>query len=259
VLNQIGVNGTNASINEIPGLLRDALAANQTYFTNTKDRLNVQEATQQGIYDKSTQTNMNNSDANFMDSIRAGIKGLGSLTQMLRGSGATGGTAQNQARDLVGGITASDIRGGADTQQENQTGLDDSFNAFRGSLKDRRDEATDLNANNIKAITRDSNTQLQDLYDTMSGYYGAAEMAPQAQDYGARSMALTPRIAADSRTQVSQYGGAPIAVKAPELTAFSGNSQPDAIQSPKSGQVGSGIFTIDDERRREREQVPVGV
>ena len=259
-LNQAAVDGTQRTIDEIPGLLQAALAAENQKYSNTVNDFNAQERTQQKTYDDSTVTNQQNYDGNFMDSIRSGIKGLGGLMQLLRGTGASGGTAEDIARDTVGGVTASDIRGGADTQQENQIGLDGSLSSFLTDLKRKRETNEDTKVNNERAVRRESQTQLQDLFGKMAGYYSDAEQTPQANDWMGRASALTPDIAQNSRAQVSAYDTAPVSVKAPELTAFAGPSQP-SVQTAEPGQVGSGIFTINDPRKKEKEQnqrVPVG-
>jgi len=91
--NQAGANNTQLAIDQLPGILAATLASNQTDFQNTNNQYNVQEQGQRKTYDDSTVTNTKNYDSNFMDSIRAGIKGLGGLMQILRGTGAGGGTA----------------------------------------------------------------------------------------------------------------------------------------------------------------------
>lgn len=260
VLDQAAVNNTQATIDQLPALLEAALQAEHQKYQNTVGEFNQQEQGQRKTYEGSTVTNQQNYDANFMDSIRAGIKGLGGLFQILRGTGASGGTAEDMARDTVGGVTANDIRTGADTQKENQTQLDTSLSSFLTELQRKRKANEDVLVNNERAVRRDINTQLQDLFGKMAGYYGAAEMEPQRNEWMNRAGALTPEIAANSRTQVGNYDTAPVAVKAPELTAFAGPTQPSVLagDSAERGRVGSGIFTISDQRRR-REQAPVGV
>lgn len=259
VLDQAAVNNTQATINQIPGLLQAALEAEGTRYNNTVNSLNAQETAQRGTYDTSTVTNQQNYDSNFMDSIRAGIKGLGGLFTLLRGTGASGGTAEDMARDTVGGVTAQDIRTGADTQKENQTALDSALSTFLTNLKEKRTTNEDTKTNNERAIRRDSNTQLQDLFGKMAGYYGAAEQTGNRDWWMNKAGELTPSIAADSKTQVSAYDTTPVAVQAPQLTAFAGPTQPNVLAGESNGRVGSGIFTISDQSRRRREQAPVGV
>lgn len=260
VLDQAAINNTQQTIDQMPGLLEAALQAERQRYGNTVSEFNSQEQGQRKTYDESTVTNQQNYDGNFMDSIRAGIKGLGGLMQLLRGTGAAGGTAQDMAQDTVGSVTANDIRTGADTQKENQTTLDGSLSSFLTELQRKRKGNEDTLVNNERAVRRDTNTQLQDLFGKMAGYYGAAEMEPNRVEWMNRAGALTPEIAANSRTQVSNYDTAPVSVKAPELTAFAGPTQPNVLagDSAERGRVGSGIFTISDQRRR-REQAPVGV
>lgn len=254
VFNQAGASNTQATIDQIPGLLEAALQAERQKYQNTVGEFNQQEQGQRKTYDTSTVTNQQNYDANFMDSIRAGIKGLGGLMSLLRGTGAGGGTAEDMARDTVGGVTATDIRTGADTQKENQVGLDSSLSSFLTELGRKRKMNEDTLVNNERAVRRDSNTQLQDLFGKMAGFYGDVDNTEQSNAWMARAGALTPDIAANSRTQVGNYDTAPVAVKAPELTAFAGPTQPSVVTAP-GGQVGSGIFTMTDNRRR-REQAP---
>jgi hypothetical protein len=263
VLNQAGVDNTQRTIDQIPALLQAALAAEGTRYGNTVNEFNTQEGTQRKSYEGGTVTNQQNYDSNFMDSIRAGIKGLGGLMSLLRGTGAAGGTAEDLARDTVGGVTAQDIRGGADTQKENQVALDSSLSGFLSDLERKRKLAEDTRVNNERAISRDSDTQMQELFGKMAGFYGDVGDTANANSWMNRAGELTPRIAENSRTQVSAYDASPVVVKAPELTAFSGPTQPNVLAAPSDGQVGSGIFTMTDPRRR-REQVapplvPVGV
>lgn len=255
--NQAAASNTQRTIDEIPGLLEAALASERTNYQNTVNDFNQQETGQRDTYGKSTTTNQLNYDSNFMDSIRAGIKGLGGILSLLRGTGAGGGTAEDLARDTVGGVTANDIRTGADTQKENQVALDNSLSSFLSELQRKRRQNEDTRVNNERAITRESDTQLQDLFGKMAGYYSEAGNEGEATNWMNRAGELTPRIAQNSRTQVSPYDTSPVAVKAPELTAFSAPTQPNYVTSP-DGRVGSGIFTISDPRRR-RETAPVGV
>jgi len=192
-----------------------------------------------------------------MDSIRAGIKGLGGLMSILRGTGAGGGTAEDIARDTVGGVTADDIRTGADTREENQGALDTSFSTFLTELGRKRNLNEDAFENNQRAIRRDTDTQLQDLYGKMAGFYGSAEDEANANKWMNMAGDLTPRIARNSRTQVSTYDTAPVTVKAPELSAFAAPTQPSVVTAP-GGEIGSGIFTMTDPRRRKEPMVPVG-
>lgn len=262
VFNQAGADNTQRTIDQMGPLLQAALEAEGTRYGNVVNGFNTQEAGQRDTYGKSTTTNQQNYDANFMDSIRAGIKGLGGLFNILRGTGAGGGTAEDLARDTVGGVTSQDIRTGHDTQQENQTSLDATLSSFLSDLKQKRQLAEDTRVNNERAVKRDSNTQLQDLYGKMAGFYGDVGNTAGANDWMNRAGNLTPEIAADSMARVSNYDTTPVAVHAPEITAFAGPTQPNVVAPPSDGQVGSGIFTMSDPRRRKEVApipVPVGV
>lgn len=257
VLNEGAIRNTQLTINEIPELLAAALGVESRRYKNIIADYNTQEKGQRETYDKSTVTNQQNYDENFMDSIRAGIKGLGGLFNILRGTGASGGSVEGNVRDIVGGITAGDIRAGADTQKENQTELDTSLSTFLTDLARKREVNEDTYENNRRAIRRDSDTQLQDLYGKMAGYYSQADRTADANQWLDRAGALTSRIAQNSRTQLSNYDRTPVKVKAPEIAAFADPTQPNAISVPSDGQVGSGIFAITD-RKRTKEPELVG-
>lgn len=256
VLNEAAIRNTQKTIDEIPGLLEAALETEARRYRNTINQFNAQEKQQRKTYDTSTTTNQLNYDETFMDSIRAGIKGLGGLMNILRGTGASGGSVEGDVQDIVGGITAKDIRTGADTQKENQGALDTTLSNFLTELSGKRRENEDTYENNRRAVRRDSDTQLQDLYGKIAGYYSDADRAADAEVWLNKAGNLTPRIAQNSRTQLSKYDTKPVVVKAPTLTAFAAPTQPDAVAVPNEGQVGSGIFTIG-ERRRDREQIQV--
>ena len=247
--NDAAARNTQLTIDQIPGILQAALAAEAQKYQNAVSGFNAQEDTQRKNYDASTVTNQQNYDANFMDSIRAGIKGLSGLMQVLRGTGAAGSSVEGDVRDTVGGVTAQDIRTGADTQKENQSELDNSLSTFLTDLGLKRKQNEDTRVNNEMSIRRDSNTQLQDLYSKMAGYYGDAGRTAEANTWLSRAGSLTPSIAADSASRVSAYDSTPVAIKAPQLTAFAEPSQPNVVTSPSDGQIGSGIFTMTDRRR----------
>lgn len=257
VFNQAGADNTQRAIDQIPGLLEAAMNAENIRYQNTVNDFNAQEQGQRKTYETSGITNQKNYDSTFMDSIRAGIKGLGGVLSLLRGTGAGGGTAEDMARDTVGGVTANDIRTGADTRNENQTALDSSLGSFLTDLRRKRQVNDDTLENNRRAIRRDSDTQLQDLFGKMAGFYGDVGNTAATNDWMGRAGNLIPSIAANSQSQVSNYDTSPVTVKAPELSAFAGPTQPNYVTAP-NGQVGSGIFTITDPRRR-RETAPVGV
>ena len=256
-LDQAAVNNTQASIDQIPGLLSSALANEDTSYGNTTAGYDASEKQQRGQYDQSTTTNQQNYDANFMDAIRAGIKGLHGLFQLLRGTGAEGGTAVDNVRDIVGSTTAGDIRTGADTRDQNQGQLDSSLAQFLTDLGGKRQSAADTHANNRSAITRDSNTNLQDLYSKMAGFYGQAGNTAAANDWMSRAGALTPEIAANSRAVTTPYDHTPVVVHAPNLTAFAAPSQPQVATAPPDGQVGSGIFALTPPSSKKADQTQV--
>lgn len=256
VFNQVGARNTQRTLDELPGLLEAALAAEKTKYGNVIGEYNTQEQGQRKIYDTSTTTNQQNYDGSFMDAIRAGIKGVAGLMALLRGTGAAGGTAEDQARDAVGGVTANDIRTGADTQKENQTSLDTTLSGFLSELQRKRQLAEDTRENNERAVRRDSDTLMQELFGKMAGFYSDVDDTDNANKWMNRAGDLTPRIAKNSRAQVSAYDTTPITVQAPELTAFAEPTQPSVVTAP-NGQVGSGIFTMSDRRRKEA--APVGV
>jgi hypothetical protein len=168
---------------------------------------------------------------------------------VLRGSGAAGGTADDDVQNTVGGITSDDIRNGADTQKNNQGALDSSLSQFLTDLKGKRQANEDTYVNNQHAIQRDNATQMQDLYSKMAGFYGDAGQTGQANDFLAKAGSFTPTIAANSRTQTSNYDTAPVVIHAPNLTSFAAPTQPAAATAPQDGQVGSGIFAMNSNRR----------
>ena len=256
VLDQAAVSGTQASIDQIPAILLATLAAENQTYNNTVGAFNAQEQEQRGQYNQSTDTNTRNYDSNMMDSVRAGGKGLAGLMQILRGTGMEG-----WAQDTVGTQTSKDIRTGLDTREQNQTSVDAALNSFLSELKGKKDRNDDSFENNKRAIQRESDTELQNLFGKMAGYYGEAEMTPQREEWMGKATALTPSIAQNSMSKVSAYDNTPVSVKAPEITAFANPTNPNIGYNSSGGQVGSGIFTMakpDDRRRRDQATVPMG-
>ena len=255
-LNMAAINNTQLALDQLPALLDAALRAEATRRDNTLRGFNDQEAGQRKQYDESATTNQQNYDANYMDAIRAGVKGLSGLFNLLRGSGASGGTAQDMVRDTVAGVTSNDIRTGADTRSANQTALDTSLSTFLTELKGKRQAAEDTFRNNESAYRRDNLSQQQDLMSKMASYYSDGGRAAEATNWMNRAGSLTPAIAQNSMARQSSYDTTPVAVKAPELSAFSAPSQPDVTVATPD-QVGAGIFTMN--RKKEQKEIPVAL
>lgn len=137
--------------------------------------------------------------------------------------------------------------------------LDSSLGSFLTELGRKRRVNEDTRVNNERAITRDNQTQMQDLFSKMAGYYGDAGDTGNRDAFMSRAGALTPSIAGNSRAQLSAYDTTPVQVQAPQLTAFAAPTQPDVAVAPDNGQVGSGIFTMTDRRRKESVPSPVPV
>lgn len=256
-LNMAAISNTQLALDQLPAILQAAIQAEQTRKANTIRGFDEQEQGQRKVYDGSTVTNQQNYDANYMDSIRSGIKGLGGLFNILRGTGAAGGTAQDQVRDVVGGVTANDIRTGADTQQANQTALDSALSNFLTEIKGKRQMAEDTFANNESAIRRDNLSQQQDLFSKMASYYADGGRTADATNWMNRAGSLTPEIARNSMAKQSSYDTSPVAVKAPELAAFSAPTQP-GVTVATPDQVGAGIFTMN-RKKEQQEQAPVAL
>lgn len=250
VFNQVGANNTQLAIDQIPALIQAALDAERTKYSNTIGDFNTQETGQRDQYGKSTVTNQKNYDSNLMDSVRGGVRGIANLMSLLRGTGA-----ERQAEEIVGSQTSQDIRDGLDTREENQTGLDTTFSSFMNELDRKRKMAEDTRINNERAATRDYRTQQQDLYSKMAGFYSEADRSPEANTWLSRAGSLTPQIAADSRVQVSPYDTSPVVAKAPDITAFAAPKTQSVTYDSSNGQLGSGIFTLGENRRKKDSQL----
>lgn len=243
------VNATGIAINQIAPLLAAALGSENTNYGNTVAGLDAQQKQQQDTYNASTTTNQQNYDSNFMAAIRAGIQGVSGLINLLRGTGAAGGTAEDQAKNIVGSSVDSDVQSGEQTQKTNQGALDSSLSQFLTTLAGTRATDADTHANNQRSIQQQSDTQLQDLYSKMAGYYGTAGDTANANSWEAKAASLTPGIAANTETQVTPYNATPIAVTAPQLTAFAAPTQPSVVTAPNNSQIGAGIFTLGNSKK----------
>jgi hypothetical protein len=253
VLNQAGINLTQGTIDQIPGLLEQALAAERQKYGNTRAQFDQEESAGQARYKEGDIQTQQNYDANMMAAIRSGVKGLGGIMGLLRGTGAEG-----QGRDAVGSTVSTDIREGADTFKENQTALKDTLGSLLSGLKMKRQQNEDTLVNNERATRRGFDTQLQDLFKTMAGFYGEVGDQGNVNSWMNRAGSLTPQIAQNSTSQVSKYDTTPVAVKAPELAAFADPTQ-QQVAVNQEGQVGTGIFSMTDPRRRKDQTAPVGV
>lgn len=244
-LNTGAIANTNASLAELPGILARAIEANNQEYQNAQSGFNAQETQQRGQYDKSTTQNQQNYDSNLMAALHAGAIGLRGLLSILRGTGAEG-----WANQAVRDTTNSDIQTGRDTQQSNQTSLDNSLSTFLTDLADKRHQNDVTHQNNEFAARESNATQMQDLYQKLAGYYASAGDTANANKFMAKAGSFTPQIAQYGTAPVSRYDTTPVAVQAPDITAFSGPTQQNVTATPSSGGAGNGIFSIGDARKR---------
>jgi hypothetical protein len=248
VLNTAAIANTQRAIDELPRLLAEALARNQDEYEQAEQGFDAQEQQQRGQYDQGTVTNQQNYDANLMASIRAGIRGLSGLMSMLRGSR---GTAQDEARRVVSDVTSDDIRAGAETQKANQSALDNSLSTFLTALQEKRGRNKQALLDNESAIRRGNAAEAQKLNEKMAELYASGGDNTRAAEFLARAGEQTPLIAQYSNTPLVKYDTSPINVTAPELTAFRGATQPEVVNpAGERGQIGAGIFTLSDARKR---------
>ncbi len=245
VLNTAAIANTQKSIDQLPLILQQALADSLQEYENAKQKLGVQETQQRGAYDTGTTTNQQNYDANLMASLRSGAKGLGGLLSILRGTGA-----ENWARDAVMETTNSDIRGGLDTRNQNQTSLDSSLSGFLTELEGKRN-ANDQTLRNNEYAARGANaTQAQKLYSDMASVYADAEDTGNATKFMNKAGDYSGDIARYSTAPVSKFDTVPVPVKAAEVSAFADPTK-QAVSATEGNQGGgAGIFTLGDTRRK---------
>lgn len=253
-LNQGAVNATQASIDSLGTILAQALASAQTGYDNANNLMNQQEQSQRKSYDEGTLSNMQNYDANLGASLRAGRTGLSGLMAALRGGGGAGNDfARDWVQNTVADTAANDIREGYNTFDENKRGLDTTLSTFLTELGRKRQENEDTLVNNRRAANLYDAQQRQLLNQTLSELYGKAGMFDQASNFMAQAGNQAGRIAENSGARVSAYNTAPVEVKSPDITAFEAPEKQAMTASPD--RTSSGIFSILDPRRRERETV----
>ena len=245
VLNTAAIANTQKSIDQLPLILQMALDADRQKYENAKAAFNTQEAQEQGKYDTGTTTNQLNYDSNLMASLRAGTKGLGGLLSILRGTGA-----ENWARDAVMETTNNDIRGGLDTRNQNQTGLDNSIGNFLTELAGKRRSNDETLQNNEFAARSANATQAQKLYSDMASVYADAEDTGNATKFMNKAGDYSGDIARYSTAPVGAYDEKPVEVKAAPITAFSGATKQNVTATEGNQGGGAGIFTLGDTRRK---------
>lgn len=245
VLNTAAIANTQKSLDQLPLILQQALAASLQEYENAKQGFAVQEQQQRGAYDKGTTTNQLNYDDNLMASLRSGASGLGGLLSILRGTGAEG-----WARDAVMNTTNTDIRGGLDTREQNQGQLDSSLSGFLTELEGKRN-ANDQTLRNNEFAARGANaTQAQKLYSDMASIYADAEDTGNATRFMNKAGDYSTDIARYGTAPVSRFDTNPVAVKAAEVSAFADPTKQNVAATDSNQGGGAGLFTIGDTRRK---------
>ena len=251
-LNQAQVDATNASLGSLGQILANAYASAQTGYDNARDQLNAQEATQRARYDQESLKNQQNYDANLGASLRAGRSGLSGLMAALRGGGGGGNDyARNWIQNTVADTTANDIREGYNTFDENRTAQDNNLSTFLTDLAGKRRENEDALVNNRRAADLYDAQQKQGLYQKLADLYGEAGNAGENARYLGLAGGQAGNIAQNMGAQVSKYNSSPIEVKSPDMTAFAAPETQSMGASENAR--GTGIFSMLDPRRREKE------
>lgn len=248
-LNQVAVDNTLGSIRALDEILGRQLSENQGQFDETQQRLAAQRAQQQGRFDEGIVTNNQNYGRNLMSSVSGGIRGLQGLMEVL--GGAARGSMGDWARQAVSRQTASDIQMGADTQKENQGVLETTLNSNLDSIAERERENDLIRRNNEAAYRRERATQLQGLNQTLANLYGDAGRTAERDNYLRAAGALTPEIAQNSVAQRGTYSTEPSNIREAQIADFSApTEQRMSATSNDGGDIGAGIFTIGNNRRK---------
>jgi len=251
-LNQAQVDATNQSLGSLGQILANAYASAQTGYDNARDQLNSQETTQRARYDQESLKNQQNYDANLGASLRAGRSGLSGLMAALRGGGGGGNDyARNWIQNTVADTTANDIREGYNTFDENRTAQDNNLSTFLTDLEGKRRENEDALVNNRRAADLYDAQQKQGLYQKLADLYGESGNAGENARYLGLAGGQAGNIAQNMGAQVSRYNSSPIEVKSPDMTAFASPEQQSMGASENAR--GTGIFSMLDPRRREKE------
>ena len=245
VLNRAAVDNTQKSIDQLPLMLQMALDAEAAKYQNAENGFDIQQGEEQARYDEGSTTNNLNYDANLMASLRSGAKGLSGLLSILRGTGA-----EDWAREAVVETTNSDIRGGLDTRNENQTALDTSLGSFMSDLAGKRRANQETRINNEYAARGANASQMQDLYKTMAGFYSDAEDTAGAANWMNKAGDLSADVARYSTAPVGTYDQTPVKVKAAPITAFSGATNQNINADNGNNSPTNGVFTIGDTRKK---------
>ena len=257
-LNQAAVDATNASISSLDQILAQALASADTGYTNALNVLNTQEQQEKGKYDESTLSNMGNYDSNLAAALRAGRSGLSGLMAALRGGGGAGNKfARDWVQNTVADTTSNDIREGYNTFDENRQELDSSMSTFLTNLKGKRAQNEDTRENNKRAAQLYDAEQRQNLLQKLAGFFSEAGRNDEAGSYIARAGQLAPTIASNMGAKVSAYDTSPVQVESADITAFSQPEEQSMGASPDK--QSTGIFSLNDPRRRERREALAGV
>lgn len=251
-LNQAGIDATNQTLGSLGQILADALSNAQTGFNNAENQFNTQEASQRKTYDESTLRNQQNYDANLGAAVRAGSKGLSGLMSALRGGGGAGNDyARNWIQNTVADTTANDIREGYNTFDENRRATDSALSTFLTDLEGRRRENRDTLENNQRAARLYDAQQKQGLYQKLADLYGDVGNTGESARYLGLAGGQAGNIASNMGSKVSAYNSAPIEVKSPDMIAFA-NPETQSMSASENAR-GSGIFSMLDPRRREKE------
>jgi hypothetical protein len=233
-------------------ILANALSSARTGYDNATRQLSQQEKQEQGRYDASSLTNMQNYDSNTAAALRAGRSGLSGLMAALRGGGGGGNDfARDWAQNTVGDTASTDIREGFNTFDENRRAADDSLSTFLATLRDKRAENEDSLVNNERAARLYDAQQRQSLLQTLAGLYSDGGRDAEAAAFLGRAGAQAPTIAENMGARVSKYDTTPIQVKSPNITAFAPPEERAMGATPTEDR---GIFSLLDPRRRRDEQ-----
>lgn len=251
-LNQAQVDTTNASLSSLGQILSEALSNASKGYNRVKEQLGAQEAERRGIYDAESLKNQQNYDSNLGASLRAGRSGLSGLMAALRGGGGGGNDyARNWIQNTVADTTANDIREGYNTFDENRAAQDQGMSTFLNELRGKREENQETFENKQRAARLYDAQQKQNLYQKLADLYGESGNASENARYLGLAGGQAGNIAQNMVEKVGDYNTTPIKVQSPDITAFAAPEQQSMSASENAR--GTGIFSMLDPRRREKE------
>lgn len=233
-------NATQAGLSALDTAQNNRLSAEDIAYNNLMSRYDTEKSTERGKYTDQVTGNEKALSTGNQAAMLAAAQGGRGLRATLAAMGALGGTGAVLADRAIMDSANKDLGGATENFETNAKTLQTAWGDFEKLDEDRRQEAGNIRNTNRQAVEADILTNRQKLLQDMASYWEQAGNQGEYGNYMGQATALTPEIAARSRSR-AEYTPVQGGFKPGELSNYLAGARDMTVGRQTGAQAGPAL------------------